>query len=131
MIFSAVLIGLLVLLAARATRPAPNRYPESMTAVLDPADEEYLAWLADYHWPGDEYLDHLDSALNCPRCDRLDDDVWPCRTCGRVLHAECGLGMRRRPVKQRYRTRDMPGSEAVVAEWICIDCSSVVGLDID
>ncbi|GAA4058384.1 MULTISPECIES: hypothetical protein [Actinomadura] len=32
-------------------------YPESMTAVLDPADEEYLAWLADHLWPEDEYLD--------------------------------------------------------------------------
>ncbi|GAA4152156.1 hypothetical protein [Actinomadura keratinilytica] len=35
----------------------PGGHPESMTAVLDPADEEYLAWLADHLWPEDEYLD--------------------------------------------------------------------------
>ncbi|WP_019634368.1 hypothetical protein [Actinomadura atramentaria] len=37
--------------------PRPDVYPESLTAVLDPADEEYLAWLAAHHWPDDEYLD--------------------------------------------------------------------------
>ncbi|WP_211258844.1 hypothetical protein [Spirillospora albida] len=71
-----VLCGLLAMLAtvrrgrtrppARPGRPAApraaapggaERHPESLTAVLDPADEEYLAWLADHHWPTDEYLD--------------------------------------------------------------------------
>ncbi|WP_067831497.1 hypothetical protein [Actinomadura kijaniata] len=37
--------------------PASAGYPESMTAELDPGDEEYLAWLADHLWPEDEYLD--------------------------------------------------------------------------
>ncbi|MFI6516739.1 hypothetical protein ACIBF1_14355 [Spirillospora sp. NPDC050679] len=35
----------------------PTGHPESMTAELDPGDEEYLAWLADDLWPDDEYLD--------------------------------------------------------------------------
>ncbi|WP_395108881.1 hypothetical protein [Actinomadura sp. SCN-SB] len=32
-------------------------YPESLTAELDPLDEEYLAFLANELWPEDEYLD--------------------------------------------------------------------------
>ena len=36
---------------------APAVHPESMTAELDPADEEYLAFLADELWPDDEYLE--------------------------------------------------------------------------
>lgn len=32
-------------------------HPESMTAELDPGDEEYLAFLADELWPEDEYLE--------------------------------------------------------------------------
>ncbi|MGH3239650.1 MAG: hypothetical protein ACRDNL_04665 [Spirillospora sp.] len=35
----------------------PAVHPESMTAELDPADEEYLAFLADALWPDDEYLE--------------------------------------------------------------------------
>ncbi|QFG26043.1 hypothetical protein [Actinomadura sp. WMMB 499] len=35
----------------------PGVHPESMTAELDPADEEYLACLADTLWPEDEYLE--------------------------------------------------------------------------
>lgn len=41
---------------AREPEPRPP-YPESMTAELDPGDEEYLAWLADDLWPEDEYLE--------------------------------------------------------------------------
>ncbi|GAA4238007.1 hypothetical protein GCM10022254_52170 [Actinomadura meridiana] len=37
--------------------PSPADHPESMTAELDPADEEYLACLADALWPDDEYLE--------------------------------------------------------------------------
>ncbi|WUH96188.1 hypothetical protein OHR68_21610 [Spirillospora sp. NBC_00431] len=36
---------------------SPTAHPESMTAELDPADEEYLAFLADALWPDDEYLE--------------------------------------------------------------------------
>ncbi|WP_192808920.1 hypothetical protein [Actinomadura montaniterrae] len=32
-------------------------HPESMTAELDPGDEEYLAFLANELWPEDEYLE--------------------------------------------------------------------------
>jgi hypothetical protein len=35
----------------------PGAYPESLTAELDPGEEEYLACLADALWPEDEYLD--------------------------------------------------------------------------
>jgi hypothetical protein len=35
----------------------PGPYPESLTAELDPGDEEYLAFLANELWPEDEYLD--------------------------------------------------------------------------
>ncbi|MFI0445893.1 hypothetical protein [Actinomadura sp. 6N118] len=48
-------------------------YPESMTAELDPGDEEYLAWLADSLWPEDEYLDP----------DHADDEEGP----GSSVHA--------------------------------------------
>jgi hypothetical protein len=34
----------------------PGVYPESLTAELDPEDEEYLAFLANELWPEDEYL---------------------------------------------------------------------------
>lgn len=37
--------------------PAGDAHPESMTAELDPGDEEYLAGLADELWPEDEYLE--------------------------------------------------------------------------
>ncbi|MFC0040281.1 hypothetical protein [Actinomadura rayongensis] len=58
----ASLAGALALWLPRLLRTAPAReepggYPESMTAELDPGDEEYLAWLADQLWPDDEYLD--------------------------------------------------------------------------
>ena len=36
---------------------APPAHPESMTAELDPGDEEYLAFLADALWPEDEYAE--------------------------------------------------------------------------
>ncbi|MFI0348899.1 hypothetical protein [Actinomadura sp. 9N407] len=43
------------------TPPAPPEaagvHPESMTAELEPWEEEYLACLADELWPEDEYLD--------------------------------------------------------------------------
>jgi hypothetical protein len=126
----------------------PDGHPESLTATLEPAAEEYLAWLADHHWPNDEYLElerDVEPGLApstppyeprpsepsaCPRCLCPGEDVWPCRTCARLLHSACGHGMRRRPVSPPYRTRDMQ-SEAVIAEWICTDCSSVVALDVD
>ncbi|HEY8480988.1 MAG TPA: hypothetical protein VIL71_14275 [Spirillospora sp.] len=37
--------------------PSGAVYPESMTAELDPADEEYLAFLANQLWPNDEYAE--------------------------------------------------------------------------
>jgi hypothetical protein len=119
-----------------------GQYPESLTAILPPEDEEYLAWLADLCWPEDEYFEleeewreELEAGFpiddtghaTCPGCLRRSVDVWPCGTCGRLLHTACGTGMRQRPVT-RYRTRDMEGEE-VVAEWICTNCESVVGLD--
>ncbi|WP_176611812.1 hypothetical protein [Actinomadura sp. WMMB 499] len=156
-----VLLGLLALLAAtrhRSWRPdarAPG-HPESLTTVLEPGEEEYLAWLADHHWPGDEYLelerdwgaelglDHLDDVRHgvhdvhdgppqaplCPRCALRREDVWPCPACGRLLHSSCGHGMRRRRVAHPYRTRGR-GFESVIAEWICTGCTSIVGLDVD
>ena len=51
------------LLRPMPARPAPGppaagaAHPESMTAELDPGDEEYLAGLADELWPEDEYLE--------------------------------------------------------------------------
>lgn len=64
------LVALLGLCMPRLLRPMPpaapepaddhasqNVHPESMTAELDPADEEYLAFLADRLWPEDEYLE--------------------------------------------------------------------------
>jgi hypothetical protein len=42
---------------AQTDASEPRGHPESMTAVLDPGDEEYLAWLADQLWPEDEYMD--------------------------------------------------------------------------
>src|SRR4051812_28541949 len=36
---------------------AASRHPESMTETLAADAEEYLAWLADRHWPDDDYLD--------------------------------------------------------------------------
>ncbi|WP_141576881.1 hypothetical protein [Actinomadura sp. WMMA1423] len=52
-------------LAPEAPRPVavpppaaePPGHPESMTAELDPGDEEYLAFVADELWPDDEYLE--------------------------------------------------------------------------
>ncbi|MEV4008050.1 hypothetical protein [Actinomadura sp. NPDC049753] len=46
--------------ASRAVPPPaaePPGHPESMTAELDPGDEEYLAFVADELWPDDEYLE--------------------------------------------------------------------------
>ena len=50
--------------AGLAPHPRPARpddalgpYPESLTAELEPWEEEYLAALADALWPDDEYLD--------------------------------------------------------------------------
>jgi hypothetical protein len=114
-------------------------HPESMTAHLVGGAEEYLAWLADHHWPDDEYLDieqewrsELEdgSCPMCPGCQRPGPDVWPCHECGTLVHAGCGHGMRRTKIARPYRTRDM-GSELVVAEWRCKRCASVVGLDVD
>ncbi|WP_433478638.1 hypothetical protein ACQPZP_17360 [Spirillospora sp. CA-142024] len=50
------------LLRPMPPRPAPDPppdagHPESMTAELDPGDEEYLAFLANELWPDDEYLE--------------------------------------------------------------------------
>ncbi|MFI6516744.1 hypothetical protein ACIBF1_14380 [Spirillospora sp. NPDC050679] len=119
-------------------------HPESLTAVLEPEAEEYLAWLADYHWPADEYLEleeHWRHELDpsgtpdpaeiplCPQCRLRREDVWPCPHCGRLLHSSCGHGMRRRRVERPYQTW-MTDSEAVVAEWLCTGCASVVGLDV-
>ncbi|WP_207939275.1 hypothetical protein [Actinomadura darangshiensis] len=146
---AAALLGLLTLLATarrgRRRHRSQSEHPESLTAVLGPGDEEYLAWLADHHWPGDEYLDlehewltelefgepagHYESPM-CPQCNLRREDVWPCPTCGRLLHSSCGHGMRRRTVDRPYRTH-ATNSEAVIAEWICTGCTSVVGLDVD
>ncbi|SNT61850.1 hypothetical protein SAMN05443665_106625 [Actinomadura meyerae] len=71
MITVLVLVSLLALFGLclpRLLRPMPSRtatdppppeaaHPESMTAELDPGDEEYLAALADELWPEDEYLE--------------------------------------------------------------------------
>jgi hypothetical protein len=151
---AAALLGLLTLLATarhgrrrpRSDRPgSDDEHPESLTTVLGPGDEEYLAWLADHHWPGDEYLDLEHDWLEelafgepagryeaplCPCCGLRREDVWPCPTCGRILHSSCGHGMRRRAVERPYRTH-ATNSEAVIAEWICTGCTSVVGLDVD
>jgi hypothetical protein len=141
--FVAIFATWLIVTARRPAGRGAERsvgHPESMVEVLEPEAEEYLAWLADRHWPADEYLDlerdwraELDPAglpEPCPGCRRHDEDVWPCRMCGRLLHSGCGHGMRRRRVDDPYRTRDMQ-AEAVIAEWICTNCSSVVGLDLD
>ncbi|MFC9975854.1 hypothetical protein ACFVH6_33695 [Spirillospora sp. NPDC127200] len=147
------------LLEYPAAHPAPARsasapsdspgsdapgHPESLTAVLEPEAEEYLAWLADYHWPADEYLEleeHWRHELDpfgtpdpaeiplCPQCRLRREDVWPCPHCGRLLHSSCGHGMRRRRVDRPYQTW-MSDSEAVVAEWLCTGCATVVGLDV-
>ncbi|WP_246179199.1 hypothetical protein [Actinomadura decatromicini] len=146
---AAALLGLLTFLATtrrglREERPHEG-HPESLTAVLGPGDEEYLAWLADHHWPGDEYLDlehewaeeleHAETpgcyvSPQCPQCNLRREDVWPCPNCGRLLHPSCGHGMRRRQVERPYRTH-ATSSDAVIAEWICTGCTSVVGLDVD
>lgn len=130
--------------ARSGERGAPDVYPESLTAVLGRGEEEYLAWLAYHHWPEDEYLaleeiwceeieaagDQGPVATVCPRCRHVADDLWPCRTCGRTLHATCGHGMHRRPLARPYRTPDM-GTESVTAEWLCTGCRTVIGLDVD
>ncbi|MFI0348894.1 hypothetical protein [Actinomadura sp. 9N407] len=130
---------------ATASAAASTDHPESLTAVLDPGSEEYLAWLADHHWPADEYLDLELEWRNefastelpepyeeplCPQCRLRREDVWPCPKCGRLLHSSCGHGMRRRRLAHPYRTH-APNPEAVIAEWICTCCLSVVGLDVD
>ncbi|MCO5967466.1 hypothetical protein NDW01_03585 [Actinoallomurus sp. WRP6H-15] len=152
-VWSPLLVLLSLTLAVRGRRPsaAPepepepelNGHPESMTAVLPPGDEEYLAWLADHSWPNDDYLDlerlwraelepitvDHDGPV-CPGCERAGDDVWPCPNCGLLVHSTCGHGMRRRKISKPYRTRDMD-TESVVAEWVCRRCASIVGLDVD
>lgn len=40
-----------------AGTPSGHAHPESMTAELDPGEEEYLAGLASELWPEDEYLE--------------------------------------------------------------------------
>jgi hypothetical protein len=152
MIVSVVLLplALLALVPVMAVRrrdhiPADHawRHPESMTANLAAGAEEYLAWLADHHWPEDEYLDlergwrsdadplgTYDDSPVCPGCDRQGNDVWPCHECGLMMHSSCGYGMRRKKITKPYRTRDM-GAESVIAEWRCNRCESVVGLDVD
>jgi hypothetical protein len=152
MIVSIVLLplALLTLVPVMAVRrrddvPADQarRHPESMTANLAADAEEYLAWLADHHWPDDEYLDlergwrsdldplgTYDDHPVCPSCRRPGHDVWPCHQCGLMMHSSCGYGMRREKIAKPYRTRDM-GSESVIAEWRCNRCESVVGLDVD
>lgn len=130
---------------AAAARPGPRAYPESMTAVLAPDDEEYLAWLADHLWPNDDYVDleerwraetappdpYADEGCPiCPGCQNHGYDVWPCPNCGFLVHSGCGHGMRRRKIAKPYRTRDM-NAESVIAEWICSRCDSIVGLDVD
>ncbi|MFC4909908.1 hypothetical protein [Actinomadura gamaensis] len=151
-----VFAGLLALLAAlrrAAPRPqpaataretAPGGHPESLTAELEPGEEEYLAWLADHHWPADDYLDleqqwrhelgllDLSEVPHCPSCLLRREDVWPCPRCGRLLHSSCGHGMRRREVARPYHALGLGDDpEAVVAEWICTGCASVVGLDVE
>jgi hypothetical protein len=140
-------LALLTLIPAIAKRrrsaaEAAWRHPESMTAHLAADAEEYLAWLADHHWPDDEYLDlehdwrvDLDPLRAydepvCPGCRRTGHDVWPCHECGLMMHSTCGYGMRRKKISKPYRTRDM-GAESVIAEWLCERCASVVGLDVD
>lgn len=144
---SAILVlslAILVFVPARVicrrnpSAPEYPEYPESMTTVLAPESEEYLAWLAYHHWPDDEYLDlerewraEIEPLYQeCPGCAQRGDDVWPCPRCGLLVHSSCGHGMRRRKIAKPYRTRDM-GTESVVAEWICLRCDSVVGLDVD
>src|SRR5262245_39212016 len=69
-------------------RRPPRGHPESMTANLASDAEEYLAWLADHHWPDDEYLelerswqsefdplDTYDDRPVCPGCQRPGHDV--------------------------------------------------------
>ncbi|MCP2339528.1 hypothetical protein [Actinomadura rupiterrae] len=151
-----VIAGLLALLASlrrAAPRPrpsaapeesAPEGHPESLTAELEPGAEEYLAWLADHHWPADDYLDleqqwrhelgllDLTEVPHCPSCLLRREDVWPCPRCGALLHSSCGHGMRRRPVAQPYHALGLGDEpEAVIAEWICTGCASVVGLDVE
>ncbi|TDB88151.1 hypothetical protein [Actinomadura sp. 7K534] len=63
----AALLGLCLPNLLRPMAPGPDRappaddappvHPESMTAELDPGDEEYLAFLADALWPDDEYAE--------------------------------------------------------------------------
>jgi hypothetical protein len=136
-------LSLVPILAARRRtgETGPYGHPESMTAHLASGAEEYLAWLADHHWPDDEYLDlergwqaEIDGTYEdgpvCPGCRRPGHDVWPCHECGMLMHSTCGYGMRRRKIARPYRTRDM-SSESVIAEWRCNRCTSVVGLDVD
>jgi hypothetical protein len=141
------LLTLVPVMAARrresVSKGSARRHPESMTAHLAADAEEYLAWLADHHWPDDEYLDlergwrsELDpfgtdeDRSVCPGCHRHGNDVWPCHECGLLMHSTCGYGMRRKKISKPYRTRDMV-SESVIAEWRCSRCTSVVGLDVD
>jgi hypothetical protein len=138
------LLTLVPVMAIRRRESAPAgaawRHPESMTANLAADAEEYLAWLADHHWPDDEYLDlerdwrsdldPYDDHPVCPGCRRPGSDVWPCHECGLMMHSSCGYGMRRKKISRPYRTRDM-GTESVIAEWLCNRCASVVGLDVD
>src|SRR5690606_41360117 len=102
-------------------------------------------WLADQLWPGDEYLDleyewlaeadlpdqdgHYLSPL-CPHCRLRREDVWPCPSCGRLLHPSCGHGMRRRRVDRPYRTHGTH-SEAVIGDWVCTGTTAVDGIDVD
>jgi hypothetical protein len=141
------LLTLVPVMAVCRREKVPDRlawqHPESMTANLAADAEEYLAWLADHHWPEDEYIDlergwrsdldpfgTYEDGPVCPGCRRPGNDVWPCHECGLMMHSTCGYGMRRTKIAKPYRTRDM-GAESVVAEWRCNRCASVVGLDVD
>src|SRR3569833_874104 len=72
--------------AARASGGAAWRHPESMTANLAADTEEYLAWLADHHWPEDKKHNHKHSKQHeidpfdvrpvCPGCRQPGHDVW-------------------------------------------------------
>ncbi|MCP2339532.1 hypothetical protein [Actinomadura rupiterrae] len=56
-LFATICLPRLLRAMPSRTPRTPPVYPESMTAELDPGDEEYLAWLADHLWPEDEYLE--------------------------------------------------------------------------
>src|SRR5262245_50994286 len=100
------LLTLVPVMAVRRREATPGvvwKHPESMTAHLAGDAEEYLAWLADHHWPEDEYLElehgwrvdldplsGYDDHPVCPGCRQPGSDVWPCHECGLRMHSGCG-----------------------------------------